>query len=93
MFVILLCNNRDHFYYMVYCYICHIFIDKTYLGDNLGAIQTGGGSGLETEFKKWDDDKFERYDINTDNMTIPILLLDLWYCLTCIQRKRNPTSR
>ena len=27
---------------------------------------TGGGLGLETEFERWDDDKFEKYGIDPD---------------------------
>ena len=28
---------------------------------------TGGGSGLETEFEKWGDEKFEKYGIDHDD--------------------------
>ena len=45
---------------------------------------TGGGSGLETEFEKWADDKFEKYGIDhenydhTDVSSRPLVLFDLY---------------
>ena len=55
---------------------------KSALGDwNKG---TGGGSGLETEFEKWDQDKFTKYKISKENYdhsnisTRPLILFDLY---------------
>ena len=45
---------------------------------------TGGGSGLETEFEKWADDKFEKYGIDHDNYdhtnveSRPLVLFNLY---------------
>ena len=45
---------------------------------------TGGGSGLETEFEKWDDDKFQKYNIEHDDYdhtniaSRPLVLFNLY---------------
>ena len=45
---------------------------------------TGGGSGLDIEFEKWDEDKFDRYKINpedydhTDVSQRPLVLFDMY---------------
>ena len=45
---------------------------------------TGGGSGLETEFEKWDEDKYIKYDIDpcsydhTDIANRPHLLFNMY---------------
>ena len=45
---------------------------------------TGGGSGLETEFERWDEDKFDKYGIDvedydhTDVEARPLVLFNLY---------------
>ena len=45
---------------------------------------TGGGSGQETEFERWDEDKFDKYGIDvedydhTDVEARPLVLFNLY---------------